>query len=64
MTNVVQQAIDEVETLRATIRNRRSSSAAFEKFCDDVIVFAIASGSPRTAVAMAMAGIQQTGVQA
>lgn len=64
MTTTVQQAIDEVETLRTTIRGRKSSSAAFEKFCDDVIVLAVATGSPKTAVEMALAGIPQTGAQA
>ncbi|MFK4100776.1 hypothetical protein ACI2L1_12015 [Streptomyces sp. NPDC019531] len=64
MTDTVQQAINEVETLRTTIRSRKSSSAAFEKFCDDVIVFAVASGSPKTAVEMAIAGIEQTGAAA
>ncbi|MFF7290705.1 hypothetical protein [Streptomyces griseorubiginosus] len=64
MTAIVQQAIDEVETLRTTIRSRQSSSAAFEKFCDDIIVFAVATDSPKTAVEMALAGIPQTGAQA
>ena len=57
MTATVEHAITITEELRTGIQNLGSSSPAFEKFCDDVIAFAIVTGSPKTAVEAAMRNI-------
>lgn len=65
MSTVIEQAIATVEEFRTAMQNLGQATAAVEKFADDVTIFVIATGSPKTALDMALQNLlsEQTEVQ-